>query len=587
MDRDRIRCKSSRKEVKMTDRKMLPVGIDSFEKIRKEGFYYADKTELISDILHSWSEVTLFTRPRRFGKSLNMSMLKYFFEVGADRSLFDGLKISNEQDLCEKYMGQFPVISLSLKGVDGMTFEEAKSSCKSVIGEEASRFRFLLESECLSEEDKTAYRRLIEIATSGKDMYAMPDELLQQSLRTLSRLLACHYHKKVILLIDEYDVPLDKAFQHGYYDQMVLLIRNMFGNALKTNPDLQFAVLTGCLRIAKESIFTGLNNFKVMSITDIQFDEHFGFTEREVKEMLAYYDLLDHAEEMKEWYDGYRFGNCDVYCPWDVINYCSALLANPAAKPQSFWMNSSGNDMLNRFIDSCGKEKMLTKRELEQLVNGGSVQKEIRQDLTYRDLYTTMDNLWSTLFMTGYLTYRGEPDGNRLNLVIPNLEIRDIVTQRILSRFQQEVYHDGEMAESFCRALEEGRPDEVERIFTEYMKKTLSIRDTFARKATKENFYHGILLGIVSYKSDWLVRSNRESGNGYSDIMIETGDPEKGIILEIKYAQDGDEEKACLGALRQIEEKHYAQALEEEGITKILKYGIACNVKRCRVEMGG
>lgn len=563
--------------------KMLPVGIDSFEKLRRENFYYVDKTELIADILRSWAEVNLFTRPRRFGKSLNMSMLKSFFEIGTDPALFDGLKISRKTELCEKYMGRFPVISISLKGVDGLTFQAAINSFKSVIGREAMRFRFLPDSEKLSEEEKEQYRLLSSADSAGNGNYAMSDETLQTSLQILSALLARHYGQKVILLIDEYDVPLDKAFQHGYYNEMVSLLRNLFGNALKTNPDLQFAVLTGCLRIAKESIFTGLNNFQVMSVMNVPFDEYFGFTESEVNDMLAYYALAEHAEEMKAWYDGYRFGKMDVYCPWDVINYCKDLLTDPYMKPQAYWMNSSGNDMLNHFIDSCGQDRMLTRRELEQLINGGSVQKEIRQDLTYQDLYTTMDNLWSTLFMTGYLTQRGDPDGNRLNLVIPNLEIRDIIIARILSRFSRDVYRDGEMAESFCVALEGGKPEEVERIFTEYMKKTLSVRDTFARKPAKENFYHGILLGIISYKSGWLVRSNRDAGNGYSDIMIETEDPEKGIILEVKYAQDGEEEAACLGALQQIEDKNYAEALEQEGITRILKYGIACNIKRCWV----
>lgn len=566
----------------MTESKMLPVGQEFFDEIIRQNFYYVDKTKLIADLLRDWSKVNLFTRPRRFGKSLNMSMLKCFFEIGTDRSLFDGLEISEEQELCDKYMGQFPVISISLKSVDGAGYADALLAIRKIIGKEALRHSELGESRILSDKEKRAYEGLTR--TDG-NIIAVEEAAVPDSLLTLSSLLAHHYGRQVILLIDEYDVPLDKAFHHGYYDQMVLLIRTLFGNALKTNPDLKFAVMTGCLRIARESIFTGLNNFRVMSVTDAEFDEYFGFTGQEVKEILAYYGLSDHADEVKEWYDGYRFGKKDIYCPWDVISYCKSLRTDPSARPQSYWMNSSGNDMLNHFIDSCGQEEMLTKRELEQLINGGSVQKEVRQDLTYKELYTTMDNLWSTLFMTGYLTYRGEPDGNRLNLVIPNLEIRDIITQRILSRFRKEVCRDGEMADSFCHALEEGRPEEVERIFTEYMKKTLSIRDTFARKATKENFYHGILLGIVSYKSDWLVRSNRESGNGYSDIMIETGDPEKGIILEIKYAQDGDEEAACMGALQQIEEKHYAQAMEEEGITKILKYGIACNVKQCRVKM--
>lgn len=570
----------------MSDRKMLPVGVESFEKIRKENFYYVDKTGLISDILHNWAEVNLFTRPRRFGKSLNMSMLKCFFEIGADRSLFDGLAISKEQELCEKYMGQFPVISISLKGVAGLKYEDACRSFKSFVGEEASRFDFLLESDRLSEDDKTIYRRLIEKAEAGDEIYAMSDELLQQSLRFLSGLLAKHYGRKVILLIDEYDVPLDKAFQHGYYAQMVMLIRNLFGNVLKTNPDLQFAILTGCLRISKESIFTGLNNMKVLSITDTQFDEYFGFTDAEVQKMLEYYGILDHAEEAKEWYDGYRFGNEDVYCPWDVINYCSRLLSNPEAVPEDFWANSSGNDIVRRFID---KADFRTRNEIEQLISGESVVKEVHQELTYRDIDTTIDNLWSVLLTTGYLTQRGRVGDNfrSYQLAIPNREIRDLFVTQIREWFRESTRNDPSRLEQFCLAFPKKNPETIEKIFGEYLWNTISLRDAMAPPGRKEAFYHGILLGQLSYMGNWDIRSNEESGLGYSDILIEVPESRTGVVVELKYAESGTQmEKACDIALQQIEEKHYDAVLLDDGMMNIVKYGIACYKKQCRVKMG-
>lgn len=567
----------------MGNKKKLPVGVDSFNKLVQHDFYYIDKTGLLVELLKNWAEVNLFTRPRRFGKSLNMSMLQTFFEIGCDKTLFDGLKISEEKELCQEYMGQFPVISISLKGVEGQTFQEALAAMKYIIGQEALRFSFLLESDRLSDKDKDIYQQLTEIGKGTGSLFAMTNDVLGTSLKTLSDLLCRHYGKNVILLIDEYDVPLDKAFQYGYYDQMVSLLRVMFGNALKTNPSLYFAVLTGCLRISKESIFTGLNNLKTLTITNAQFDEYFGFTDKEVKEMLAYYDLEEHYETMKEWYDGYRFGNVDVYCPWDVVNYCDAHINNPGMPPKNYWLNTSGNDIIYHFIDGMGDKGQITRTELERLVNGNTVQKEISQELTYKELYDSIDNIWSTLFMTGYLTQRGEPDGNRYELAIPNREIRNIITEHILKRFQQSLSQDGTMLENFCNALQSGRAEEVEKLLTAYMKRTVSVRDTFVQKPAKENFYHGMLLGILGYKNDWLVRSNREAGDGFSDIMILIDDAEEGIVIEIKYAEEGMLDKECEKALKQIIDKNYTQELEEAGVKKILKYGISCNKKGCRV----
>ena len=328
-------------------RKKLPVGIENFEEFSKENFYYVDKTMFITELLQNWGKVNLFTRPRRFGKTLNMSMLKCFFEIGTDKSLFDGLKIAENRELCAEYQGQFPVIFISLKSVDGLTFASAAAALRTVIGREASRFQFLRDSDKLSKEDRESYEALIHV---DKGLYDMKDELLAGSLKNLSQLLAKHYGRQVVLLIDEYDVPLDKAFQAGYYDEMVSLIRNLFGNALKTNDNLQFAVLTGCLRISKESIFTGLNNLKVHTIADPRYEEYFGFTDEDVDEMLAFYGLTSHKQVMQDWYDGYTFGKVSVYCPWDVINYCDLLRADPEAEPENYWANTSGNGIIRRLL---------------------------------------------------------------------------------------------------------------------------------------------------------------------------------------------------------------------------------------------
>ena len=545
--------------------------------MRREDFYYVDKSHVIEQLLTQWGKVNLFTRPRRFGKSLNMSMLQSFFEIGKDKTLFDGLRISDNQELCEKYQGKFPVVSVSLKGINGATYEEARRFLIKTINEEARRLSVLSDSTELDETDH-------ELLTQLKKK-EMTNDSLVYSIRELTELLEKHYGSKVIVLIDEYDVPLAKANENGYYDEMVLLIRNLFENALKTNSSLKFAVLTGCLRIAKESIFTGLNNFKVYSITDKSFDETFGFTDAEVKELLRYYGQEKYYETVKEWYDGYRFGNVDVYCPWDVINFCSDHLADPGLEPKNYWANTSGNSVISHFIDSVGKPQKLTRMELEQLVNGGIVQKEINSELTYKELYSSIDNLWSTLFMTGYLTQRGEPSGNRYNLVIPNREIRNIITNHILKMFKENVKDDGKTVSDLCDALLNQNPEKVELIFTEYMKKTISIRDTFAQKPTKENFYHGLLLGILGFKENWSVMSNRESGDGFGDILIRIEDEDVGIVIEVKYADDGNLQGECEKALQQIIDIRYTEVLEQEGIHTIIKYGIACYRKKCKVLM--
>ena len=564
----------------MTGKKKLPIGIESFEEIRKEGFYYVDKTGVIGQLLEKWGKVNLFTRPRRFGKSLNMSMLKAFFEIGGDPALFEGLEISEKKELCEKYMGQFPVISISLKSVEGLSFTAAGDALKTVIGTEALRFSFLEESTVLSENDKKMYRQLTTVGTSETGLFDMSMGVLTSSLKTLALLLHKHYDKQVILLIDEYDVPLDKAFQYGYYDEMVSLLRNMFGNALKTNPNLYFAVLTGCLRISKESIFTGLNNLKVLTLTDVRFDEYFGFTDSEVKDMLKYYGLSEHYGEVKKWYDGYRFGNVEVYCPWDVINYCDLLKADPNAFPQDYWSNTSGNAMVRRFID---KADTRTRDEIERLIAGDEIVKEIHQELTYNELDSSIENLWSVLFTTGYLTQRGQK-GKKYCLTIPNNEIRELFISQIREWFRDVSRKDGETLNQFCEAFPDQNPEKIEEIFSDYLWNTISIRDTASTK--KENFYHGILLGLLGYKSNWLVKSNAESGFGYSDILVEVPKNRTGIVIELKYAEDGNMDAACEKALQQIEDRDYAAKLKDDGMRNIIKYGIACYKKNCKVMLG-
>ncbi|MCD8373929.1 MAG: ATP-binding protein [Oscillospiraceae bacterium] len=554
-------------------KKKLPVGIEDFAKIRIGGFYYVDKTAMIRDLLNAWGEVNLFTRPRRFGKSLNMSMLKSFFEIGCDKTLFDGLEISDETALCDKYMGQFPVVSISLKGVEGTNYSMARSMAVDVINEEARRLGFLLKSSKLISNEKELLSRLMD--------KNMDDGTLASSLRNLTELLKKHYGKNVIVLIDEYDVPLAKANECGYYGEIIKLIRGIFYQALKTNPNLEFAVLTGCLRVAKESIFTGLNNLKIHSITSVRFDEYFGFTDAEVKAMLEYYGFTDKYDAVKEWYDGYRFGNINVYCPWDVINYCDDLLADPETEPKNYWSNTSGNDAVRHFIEKV--DNGLAKGDVETLVAGETVIKEIYEDLTYNSIYDSIDNMWSVLFATGYLTQSGRPEGREYHLTIPNREIRSIFTEQIMAMFKKKVAADGERMRAFCEALQNGDAAEVEKQFTAYLNKTASIRDTFVQKPTKENYYHGILIGILGYKDDWYVRSNKDAGDSYSDIFIEIEDKDIGIIIEVKYANREQLVLVCKTALEQIEQQRYADDLKADGYREIYKYGIACYKRRCMV----
>ncbi len=559
----------------------LPMGIENFKEMRTMGFYYVDKTGLIRDLLDNFAKVNLFTRPRRFGKTLNMSMLKYFFETGSDGTIFDGLAISEEKELCREYQGKFPVIAVSLKSVEGEDFEEAKGRLRAVIGTEALRFQFLTQSEHLSEKERQQYQALIHINENG--LFAMEDEVLKDSLWMLSRFLRIHYGKNVIILIDEYDVPLDKAYQSGYYDSMVKLIRALFGQALKTNDSLHFAVLTGCLRVSKESIFTGLNNFKVYTVKDVCYNEFFGFTDMEIRTMLEYYGFMGWYDIIKEWYDGYRFGDLDVYCPWDVVSYCHALKMNTSIAPQNYWVNTSSNDIIRRFVS---KAKSVTRNEIERLIDGDSVKKEVRQELTYRDLDSDIENLWSLLYTTGYLTQRGPQDGNMTELVIPNREIRWIFVEQIREWFRTEAAKDSRKLESFCRAFQENNIAAIEEGLNAYLKKTISIRDTNVKRDMKENFYHGILLGIFGHMDDWSVMSNAESGEGYSDIIVEVEDEEIGIVIELKYAENADFDAGCRKALQQMKDRNYEEILIDDGMRTIYRYGIACYKKCCKVISG-
>ena len=564
----------------MAATKKIPVGIENFQDMRKFNFYYIDKTNLIEQLLDNWSKVTLFTRPRRFGKTLNMSMLRSFFELGTDKSLFDGLYISKNKELCEEHMGKYPVIFFSLKSVEGLKFENARYRIIEMIGREAQRYEFLAESDKLSENEKAQYKALIAL-DNGK--YTMDDDILISGIQMLSHLLYKHYGQKTVILIDEYDVPLDKAFENGYYKEMVSLIRGIFGMALKTNDSLQFAVLTGCLRISKESIFTGLNNFEVLSILNTQYDEAFGFTDGEVKQILEDYDLSDHYPDVKEWYDGYHFGNTDIYCPWDVIRYCKNLCADSAALPEDFWSNSSGNAMVRRFID---KADIRTKNEIERLIAGEDIEKDISQELTYDEIDKSIENLWSVLFTTGYLTHKGCTESGRYRLTIPNKEVRNLFIRKIREWFSDVTRNDGKTLEEFCNAFVDKDPRKIEQIFGDYLWNTISIRDTVTAKAKKENFYHGILLGLLGYKASWLIKSNAESGTGYSDILVEVPDNRTGIVIELKYAEDGDMDSACSRALEQIEEKDYVDKLRQDGMRNFIKYGIACFKKDCKVVIG-
>ncbi len=558
----------------------LPVGIDDFEKIRKNSFYYVDKTKLIEQLFSNWGEVNLFTRPRRFGKTLNMSMLKSFFEIGADPALFEGLYISGNRKLCEEHMGKYPVIFLSLKNVEGLNFEAAKYQMLELVAKEAGRFDFLTQSENLTESDKGRYCAL---TTFLNGRYAMDEDLLYGSLQTLSELLYKHYGKKTVILIDEYDVPLDKVFQHGYYREMVALIRAMFGKALKTNDALEFAVLTGCLRVSKESIFTGLNNFKILSITDSRFDEQFGFTDQEVRELLAFYQVENRFDETKEWYDGYHFGNVNVYCPWDVMNHVDRIKDDPKARPEAYWINTSGNDLVKRFVDKASKT---TRNEIERLIAGESIEKQIRLDLTYDEIDNSINNLWSVLFTTGYLTHAGISDEGAYRLVIPNKEVREVFKLQIQEWFKKSIFSNTEQLQNFWKAFEESDTDGIEKYLNRVLSNSVSVFDTKSKNGEKESSYHNLLVGILTGNADWLVKSNVEAGEGFADIIVETDDPDAGIIVELKYAKEfKDMEQACQNALEQIKDRRYEEYLLNDDRRDILIYGIAFCKKRCKAEV--
>lgn len=553
-------------------RKMLPIGVENFEKLRRNDMYYVDKTEMVSDLIMNHGDANLFTRPRRFGKTLTMDMLKTFFEIGQDASLFDGLTISSHSDICEKYQNKYPVVFISLKGATGSTYEKANSMIKQLVAEEYQRHSYLADSDILDSIEKEQFNRIRSISLNEGD--------LENSLRILTRLLCKHHNQKVILLIDEYDVPLDKSFLNGYYDDMVSFIRIFLGEALKTNDNTEFAIVTGCLRISKESIFTGVNNFKVFSINDTRFSDYFGFTNDEVKEMLSYYGIIDKYETTKAWYDGYLFGKTEIYCPWDVLNHCDTVVNTDDIEPQAYWINSSGNDIIRKFIEMANST---TKSELELLIAGNTVVKTIKQELTYADLYSSIENMWSILYMTGYLTKRSIPERKQFELAIPNLEIREIFEEQIYEWFKDFSRKDSSTLNAFCQTFADGNAEEAQKQFTAFLRKTISIRDTYVKAAKKENFYHRILLGLLSYRDDWIVKSNAESGDGYSDIVIKIPDDEIGMIIEVKYGEDADMEKGCADALAQIERMNYSEILEDDEVQTIYKYGIACYKKRCKI----
>ena len=558
----------------MKKRLKLPVGIDGFEKIRRNDFYYIDKTKLIEQLFLNWGEVNLFTRPRRFGKTLNMSMLKSFFEIGTDTSLFDGLYISENKELCEQHQGQYPVIFLSFKGVEGLSFSEARRRCIQLIKREAERFYVLKDSQRLLDIDKIKYCQLLEMKDQPEEL-----DIIISSIKTLSDLLYKHYDKKAVILIDEYDVPLDKAFQYGYYREMVHFMRGLLGEALKTNDSLSFAVLTGCLRVSKESIFTGLNNFKILSITDTRFDEQFGFTDTEVRKLLFDYHLEDRFEEVKEWYDGYHFGNADVYCPWDVINFVDRAKDDREAKPEAYWINTSGNDLVKRFIDKANKT---TKSEIERLINGEAIEKELRLDLTYEEIDQSIENLWSVLFTTGYLTQSGRNENGAYRLIIPNREVREVFRLQINEWFKKSIFSNTERLTAFWKAFEEGDTEGIEQYLNRILSNSISVFDTKARKEEKESSYHNLLVGILTGNADWLVKSNIEAGEGFADIIVETDDPDAGIVAELKYTKNFDDMKMTgQKAIDQIRDRRYQEYLLNDDRKNIRLYGITFCKKRC------
>ena len=558
----------------MENRLKLPVGIENFEEIRRNQYYYIDKTKLIEQLFDSLGKVSLFTRPRRFGKTLNMSMLKSFFEIGTDPSLFDGLYISKNQDLCKQHLGQYPVVFLSLKGVEGLSFSEARRRCIQLIKREAERFYVLKDSQRLLDIDKKRYRELLEMKDQPEEV-----EIIMSSIKTLSDLLYKHYRKKAVILIDEYDVPLDKAFQYGYYREMLHFIRGLLGEVLKTNDSLAFAVLTGCLRVSKESIFTGLNNFKILSITDTRFDEQFGFTDTEVRTLLSDYQMKDRFAEVKEWYDGYHFGNADVYCPWDVVNFVDRAKDDREAKPEAYWINTSGNELVKRFIDKANKT---TKSEIERLINGEAIEKELRLELTYEEIDQSIENLWSVLFTTGYLTQTGRPKDGAYRLIIPNREVREVFRLQINEWFKKSIFSNTERLTAFWKAFEEGDTEGVEQYLNRILSNSISVFDTKARKEEKESSYHNLLVGILTGNADWLVKSNVEAGEGFADIIVETDDPDAGIVVELKYTKNFDELKAASQkALDQIRDRRYQEYLLNDDRKSIRLYGIAFCKKRC------
>ena len=558
----------------MKKRLRLPVGIENFEEIRRNQYYYIDKTKLIEQLFDSLGKVSLFTRPRRFGKTLNMSMLKSFFEIGTDPSLFDGLYISKNQDLCKQHLGHYPVIFLSLKGVEGLSFSEARRRCIQLIKREAERFYVLKDSPCLLDIDRKKYRELLEMKDQPEEV-----DIIISSIKTLSDLLYKHYGKKAVILIDEYDVPLDKAFQYGYYREMVHFMRGLLGEVLKTNDSLAFAVLTGCLRVSKESIFTGLNNFKILSITDTRFDEQFGFTDTEVRTLLSDYQMEDRFAEVKEWYDGYHFGNADVYCPWDVVNFVDRAKDDRDARPEAYWINTSGNELVKRFIDKANKT---TKSEIERLINGEAIEKELRLELTYEEIDQSIENLWSVLFTTGYLTQTGRPKDGAYRLIIPNREVREVFRLQINEWFKKSIFSNTERLTAFWKAFEEGDTEGIEQYLNRILSNSISVFDTKARKEEKESSYHNLLVGILTGNADWLVKSNVEAGEGFADIIVETDDPDAGIVVELKYTKNVDELKAaCQKALDQIRDRRYQEYLLNDDRKNIRLYGIAFCKKRC------
>jgi len=556
----------------------LPVGIEDFQEIRRNGFYYIDKTGLIEQLLDSLGKVNLFTRPCRFGKSLNMSMLRYFFEIGTDMTLFNGLHIMQRKDLCDEYMGRFPVVFLTLKGVDGLTFEKATNKLIKIVALEAERFIFLKNSDKLTDNEKQRYCALVKMQ-DGK--YAMDEDTLESALQTLSELLYRHYGQKVVILVDEYDVPLDKAYQNGYYKEMVSMIRSLFGEALKTNEFLQFAVLTGCLRVSRESIFTGLNNFKIFSITDARFDEQFGFTEDEVGKMLKDYHLEEHLAEMKEWYDGYHFGDADIYCPWDVINRVDDLCDTPEAKPKCYWINSSGNALVKRFVSIANRT---TQDEIEHLIAGEPIEKSVRLDLTYDEIDKSIDNIWSVLFTTGYLTQADMTEQGAYKLVIPNKEVRTVYISQIQEWFKQKIADNTEQMAHFWKAIEDGNAEIIEQYLNQTLSNTISVFDTKAPEMEKENSYHTFLAGMLTGNTDWVVKSNVEAGEGFADIIIKPQNPNDGIIFELMYSKEASGlDKACERAIKQIRDRRYLEYLKNDGHHNMIFYGIAFYKKRCKV----